>query len=106
MTAARSGGGQRDGDGGSRANARSNRERPAVPLDDMLDDGEAEPGAAAVAATRGVDAVEALGQARQVLRRDSLAAVGDGELDMAESFAGQRHDDFLAGPRAAIAKRV
>ena len=37
-------------------------------LDDMLDDGQAKAGPAAFAAARVVDAVEALGQARQMAR--------------------------------------
>ena len=44
----------------------------------MLDDGEAEPGAADRPAPAGVDPVESLGEARQMLGRDALAAVGDG----------------------------
>ena len=44
-------------------------------LDDMLDDGEAEPGAARIAAARGIDAVEALGQAREMVGGDAVAMV-------------------------------
>src|SRR5579883_3559357 len=50
-------------------------ERPAVAADDVLDDGEAEPRPAHRARARRVDAVEALGEARQVLPRDALPAV-------------------------------
>ena len=41
-------------------------------LNDMLDDGEPEPGAPDGAAAPGVDAVETLGQARQMLGRDAV----------------------------------
>ena len=55
----------------------------AVRLDDVLDDGQAEAGAAELARARLVDAVEALGQARQILRRHADAGVLDRELDVA-----------------------
>ena len=41
----------------------------------MLDDGQTQPGAAGVGIAAGVDAVEALGQARQVLVVDAYARV-------------------------------
>ena len=50
---------------------------PAVALHHVLDDGQAQAGAAGLARSAGVDAVEALGQARQVLARDARAAVAD-----------------------------
>ena len=54
------------------------RWQPApVAADDVLDDGEAEAGAAEARAARRVDPVEALGQARQVLAGDALALVDD-----------------------------
>src|SRR5262249_41532936 len=46
-------------------------ERAAMAVDDVLDDCKAEAGAAEFARTRGVDAIEPLGQARQVLARDA-----------------------------------
>src|SRR5690242_19665843 len=57
-------------------------ERGAVAIDDVLDDGEAEPGAAHRARASRVDAVEALGEARNVLPRDALATVAHGDSDM------------------------
>ena len=45
--------------------------------EDVLDDGEAEAGAAMLAAGLDVDPVEALGQARQVLLGDARAEVAD-----------------------------
>ena len=46
-----------------------------MPLDDMLDDRQAQPGAAGIAAARGIDPIEALGQARQMFWRDAFAGV-------------------------------
>src|SRR3546814_2079909 len=59
----------------------------------MLDDGEPEPGAADRAAARLVDAVEALGQARDMLGRDAVALVADRQADavaLARQFDGHR----------------
>jgi len=50
-------------------------------LDDMLDDRETETGAAKRAAAAGVDAIEALGDALDVLGSDALAFVGDDDMD-------------------------
>ena len=44
-------------------------------LDDLLDDGEAEPGPAGFAASRGIDPIEALGKARKMLGCDPFALV-------------------------------
>ena len=52
-------------------------EPAAVAQHDMLDDGEAEPGAADRAAAPGIDPVEALGEPRDMLGRDALALVDD-----------------------------
>src|SRR5688572_11187057 len=54
-------------------------EPAAVAQRDMLGDGEAEPGAADRAAAARVDAVEALGEAGQMLGRDALALVDDAD---------------------------
>ena len=50
-------------------------------LDDVLDDGQAEAGAAELAAAGAIDAVEALEEARQVLRGDAAAAIADVDGD-------------------------
>src|SRR4029079_4546644 len=49
-----------------------------VVLADVLDDGQAEPGAPGGARAGGVDPVEALEDALLLGRRDALALVGDG----------------------------
>ena len=58
-----------------RSSSLSMRIAAAVGLDDVLDDRQAEAGAAELARARLVDAVEALGQARQVLGRHADAGV-------------------------------
>src|SRR5258706_11234413 len=55
-------------------------------LDDVLDDRQAQSGAAKIARACLVDAVEALRQARQILLRDARAGVGDGNFDLSRSF--------------------
>ena len=44
-------------------------------VDDVLDDGEAEAGAAQLARARGIDAIEALGEPRQMVGRNAVALV-------------------------------
>ena len=51
------------------------REPAAVAVEDVLDQRQAEPGAALCAALGDVDAVEALGQPRQVLGGDAGTSV-------------------------------
>ncbi len=65
---------------------------------DVLDDGQAQPGAALLAARGGVDAIEALGEARQVLGCDTRAVVGDARphariTDPARRIAADAHLD-------------
>ena len=59
----------------------------AVALHHVLDDRQAQAGAAGVARAAAVDAVEALGQARQVLARDADAVVAHLELGAAVAVA-------------------
>src|SRR6516165_4281173 len=54
-------------------------ERAAMAIDDVLDDREAKAGAAHRSRTRGVDAVEAFGEARQLLARDTVAPIVHGD---------------------------
>ena len=76
---------------------------PAVALDDMLDDREAKPGAAERAAAAGIDAVETLGDPRDVLGRDALALVGDRQVQH-RPFGMRRHGHRRA--RLAVAQRI
>ena len=56
-------------------------------VDDVLDDGEAEAGAAELARARGVDAVETLGESRQMGGRNAVALVADGDGNAAPPAA-------------------
>src|SRR5512143_140746 len=56
------------------------RERGLMARERMLDDGQAEARAAGLARAAAVDAIEPLGQPRQVLRVDADAGVLDREL--------------------------
>ena len=62
----------------------------------VLDDREAEPGAAGRARPAAIDAVEALGQPRNVLRRDADAGVGDREHARAVGVDAPRQRDRAA----------
>ena len=53
-----------------------------VGLDDMLDDGETESGAAEIARARLVDPVEPFGESRQIFFRNSRAAIRDDDLHL------------------------
>src|SRR5262249_9943330 len=50
-------------------------EKSAVTVEDVLDDREPEPGPAHFARARGIDAVEAFGQPRQMLAGDALTLI-------------------------------
>src|SRR5690606_1568134 len=95
---------QHDGEGRALAGCAADVDAPAVALRHVLDDGQPEAGAAGLARAAAIDAVEALGQARQVLGRDARAAVGDVELGPALlADAPARRDPAAAG---RIAHRV
>src|SRR6185436_9469108 len=70
----------------------------------MLDDGEAEPGAADLAAAAGIDPVEALGQPRDMLGGDALAPVDHAEADQLRPAILEPDPDRRL--RAAIFERV
>ena len=83
----------RGGGGGARLARQGQRERGALALDgpdpdlaavrggDVLDDREAQAGAAGRAVASGVDAVEALEDAVELVGRDADALVGDADVD-------------------------
>src|SRR5947209_1821729 len=71
----------------------------------MLDDGEAEAGAAGFAATRCVHAVEAFGDARQMLARNAAPMVGDRQNEPG-SLANRRNLNPRVLAIAAIAHRI
>ena len=78
MTISRQSGSNRQQDvhGGASAEFAFEGETAAMPLDDVLHDGKSQAGPTKRTAAAGVDAIEALGQALQMLRRNSLAVIG------------------------------
>ena len=72
-----------------------------VAREDMFDDREAEARAALVAAGADVDAVEALGQTRQMFRRDAGAMIADAQAARAALHVDVDLD--VAGLRARAA---
>src|SRR6478672_3375807 len=81
MVSESSGGGrQSHAHRGAHAQSAADVERTAVPLDDMLDDGEPQASATRFAATGLVRPVKALGNARQMLPRDPRPVIGDADL--------------------------
>src|SRR5215204_3982947 len=100
---------ERHPEGRAPAKLALDRDPPAMAGDDVLHDGEPEPGAALLAALDNVGAVEAFGQARQVLGRDAGAMIAHGKLDLGRAtpggtVAGEPDLDALA--RAAVFHRV
>src|SRR5262245_37256793 len=76
------------------------RQAAAVPAGDVLDQGETEAGAALCPALAHVDAIEALGQPRQVVRGDAGAIVAHRDTSLAAPFGERERDvDALAGGR-------
>src|SRR3546814_8067904 len=72
----------------------------AMPLGDVLDDREAQPGAAERAAAARIDAVEAFGKPGQMLGRDAVAPIDDRQRDVAgiaglESHRSEEHTSAL-----------
>src|SRR5579885_1739385 len=65
-------------------------ERATMVVDDVLDDGEAEAGAAQFARAPGIDAVEALGEPRQMLARDALAVIAHADGERRRTIARPR----------------
>src|SRR5262245_18535758 len=91
--------GEEDADRGALAEGARDGEGAAVGLDDVLDDGEAEAGAAELARACLVDAEEALRETRQVLGGNADAAVLDRDLDHPRMLrAGGREGPHQHGP--------
>src|SRR5689334_21034888 len=83
-------------------------------VEDVLDDGEAQPGAAHFAGARGVDPVEAFGQSGQVLAWYALALIAHGDTDHSAVGAAAppkrprpaRRSEGDLGPGAPVLDRV
>ena len=65
----------------------------AFGLDQLLDDRKADAGPAVGSVTRLLDAIEALEDAIQIVRRDALAAVGDRDQEVRRAPLGADGDD-------------
>src|SRR5215208_3699339 len=85
-----------DGEGRPFAQLRSDDQLGAMAVEDMLDDRQAEAGAAARAAFLHADTIETLGQARYVIGGDARAIIGHGDLHPACSIAACGYVDAFA----------
>src|SRR6476661_4960530 len=82
---------QHHGEGRAFARSRGDGEFALMPIQDVLNDGEAETGAPLFAARGDIDPVEALGQARQMLGQDAGPLVDHGN-GVAAGLAAERGD--------------
>jgi len=87
-----------DGEFAALAHRAFDGDAATVGLDDALDDGKAEAGAAELAAPGLVDAVEALEEAGKVLRVNATAVVADADDDLAPSSLAAPTQTVLPGP--------
>ena len=78
------------------AEFRLHKQAGAVPGEDMLDDGKPQSGTLLGAAVGDADAIETLGQARNVLRRYARPLVDDIDFDRQPAAAFQEDIDELA----------
>src|SRR5258708_1689254 len=96
----RSGHRQMGGEGGALAGDALDRQSPAVPVEDVLDQREPEASAALRTAFGHVDPIETFGQPRQVLGRDAGTVVAYPDRSLARALGAvadrQRDIDFLA----------
>ena len=83
----RRGGGEPYDDGGALAQAAFDAQAALMKLEDVFDDREAETGAAEFARARAIDAIEALGQPRDIGGRNAFAGVSDDKFDTGASVA-------------------
>src|SRR6185437_16366825 len=77
-------------------------QQAAMMIDDVLDDGEPEAGAAQRARPRRVDAVETLGEAREMVARDPLALVADRDRERRRALGRLRYLDGDRGAGAGV----
>ena len=96
-------------EGRALAGLRGDGKLAAVPIEDVLDDGEPKTGAALLPARRHVDPVEPLGQARQMLGRDAGPIIDHGD-GVAPGLAAERGDvlglDLHMAAALAVFERV
>src|SRR4051794_10757748 len=94
-------GGKDEPEGRALARLAVDVELTAMALHDVLDDRQSQPGAARLARAAAVDAIEALGEPRQVDACNPRTAVDDGDLAAAAVGALPRHGDPSAVRRVA-----
>src|SRR5580704_4616778 len=104
MTLLREGGfrgGQMNRKGGPCSRRALDRQPAAMTVENVFDQRQAETGTALVAALAHIDPVEALGESRQMFRRDTRAVISHADLHFRFAFGrfsgSQRNIDTLAG---------
>src|SRR3546814_20076397 len=90
-----------DGEGCAFVGAAFDLEHAAVAIDDVLDDRESQAGAAEAARPPAVDAVEPLGEARDMLALDPLALVGHRHLESGPAESPLAGATLGEAPRSA-----
>src|SRR5580693_7850398 len=111
MTLLREGGfrgGQMNRKGGPCSRRALDRQPAAMAVENVFDQRQAETGTALVAALADINPIKALGEARQMFRRDTRAVISHADLHFRFAFGrfsgSQRNIDTLAG--CTILKRV
>src|SRR6185437_12151011 len=99
LTAALRGRHDRQVDGEDRAYAQLalDLERAAVMADNVLDDSKAEAGSAQLARARRIDAVETLGEPRQIVARNAGAGILDRDRERRAALRAARHGKAARG---------
>ena len=97
-----------DGESSARAGRAIDGQPAAVAIEDVLDQRQAEAGSALRTALRDIDAVEALGQPRQMLRRDArpVIAHADQRFRLAVGRCAEPELDIDAPAGGAVFERV
>ncbi len=95
---------KRQREGRAHAGLAANVELTTMALNHMLDDRQPESGSAGVARAAAVNAIEALGQPRQVFVRDAYAGIGDRQR--AGAIGQQTPGHFHAAAVGGVAHRV
>ena len=97
-----------DGKGGTRPRLAVDCQPAAVAVEDVFDQRQTEPGSALGAAFGDIDAIEALGQSRQMFRRDARPVIAHADLPFGLAIERRREFkldvDALAG--GAVFQRV
>ena len=98
-------GGERDGDGGAVRVGIGDRDAAMVAGDDIVDDGQAQTGAAAVTGPRGVKSNEPFECGVALCCGDAWSVVGDGEAD-GVVLVGDAEGDVMVGVFLGVVDEV